>query len=63
MSTPPEYEIELFPGCWIDADPEHLFDTGFKSLASYGDIDDDILKQTLWWLDDLTEAPRHVRKK
>ncbi|MDD2389626.1 MAG: hypothetical protein PHP23_07840 [Desulfobacterales bacterium] len=63
MSDKTEYEIEIFPGCWIDADPDHLFDTSFKSLTDYGDINDALLEKALWWMDDLTEAPRYVRKK
>ena len=63
MNNKTEYEIELFPGCWVDADPEHLYDTSQKTLADYGNIDTTVLEKTLWWMSDLTQAPRRVRKK
>ncbi|MBN1932115.1 MAG: hypothetical protein JW786_10965 [Desulfobacterales bacterium] len=56
-----KFEIEIFPGCWEEIDPENLYDNNQKTLASYEDIDPEKLEGTLWWLSDFTQAPKRIR--
>ena len=63
MSDKISYEIEIYPGCWEDISPEHLYDSKMKTLASYGDIDPETVEGNCWWLSDFTKAPRCVRIK
>lgn len=56
-----EYEIELFPCCWEEIDPENLYDENHRTLASYGEVTEEQLEGTLWWTCDFTQPPRPVR--
>ena len=56
-----KFEIEICPGCWEEIDPENLYDTNQNTLDSYENIDPEKLEGTLWWLSDLTQAPKCIR--
>lgn len=58
----PMYEVEIYPGKWVESDGSDLFDEEENSLTSY---DPESLPEDLgdWWHNSFTEPPKPVRRR
>ncbi|HQN19575.1 MAG TPA: hypothetical protein PKV86_10560 [Syntrophobacteraceae bacterium] len=58
------YEVELYPGYWIEIDPRDLYDDRMKSLAdclASGEIEPEEVDGTFWWTFDIAKPAKEVR--
>jgi hypothetical protein len=56
-------EVQLFPGYWIEMDPQDLYDDQQITLAdrlAAGTVDVAMLSGTYWWTFDLTQPAKEI---
>ena len=56
-------EVELYPGYWIEMDPQDLYDDRQTSLAdrlASGTVEVSKLDGTSWWTFDLTQPAKQI---